>query len=109
MKAVGIKELKNQLSRYLKMVRAGEFIYVMDRDEIIAELHQPTFPVKSKLSPWEQFLNQAEKDQALVKAQASEEGKPLNLKKLKPWPKKLSLKPILKQVREDRFSDAQLF
>lgn len=108
MKAVGVKELKNQLSRYLKMVRGGEFIYVTDRDEIVAELRQPTVPPAPKLSRWEHFLNEAEKEGSIVRAQPSEEKKPLNLKKLTKWPKKPSLQSTLDQVREDRFSDAHL-
>src|SRR5438132_14147136 len=43
MKAVKIGELKNNLSKYLRMVRKGETIRVLDRDEPIAELG-PTKP-----------------------------------------------------------------
>ncbi|MPZ54731.1 MAG: type II toxin-antitoxin system prevent-host-death family antitoxin [Acidimicrobiia bacterium] len=42
MKAVGVRELKNRLSEYLRMVKAGEDILVTERGEVIAELHQPT-------------------------------------------------------------------
>jgi len=35
---VGTKELKNRLSYYLRRVRAGESVYVADRDQVIAEL-----------------------------------------------------------------------
>jgi antitoxin (DNA-binding transcriptional repressor) of toxin-antitoxin stability system len=35
---VGVKELKNSLSRYLRLAKAGETVYVADRDEVIAEL-----------------------------------------------------------------------
>jgi antitoxin (DNA-binding transcriptional repressor) of toxin-antitoxin stability system len=48
MKAVGIRELKNRLSEYLRLVRSGEEILVTDRGEVVAELRQPsprvTFP-----------------------------------------------------------------
>jgi len=40
-KTVGIKELKNNLSAYLREVRLGTRVYVSDRDEIVAELHEP--------------------------------------------------------------------
>jgi len=40
-KTVGIKELKNNLSAYLRDVRRGTRVYVSDRDEIVAELHEP--------------------------------------------------------------------
>lgn len=41
MVSVGIRELKNRLSEYLRMVRRGEVILVTDRGEAVAELHQP--------------------------------------------------------------------
>ena len=39
--SVGVHELKNRLSEYLRMVRRGEEILVTDRGEAVAELHQP--------------------------------------------------------------------
>jgi hypothetical protein len=42
MKAVGVRELKNRLSEYLRLVRNGEEILVTDRGEVVAELRQPT-------------------------------------------------------------------
>ena len=42
MKAVGIRELKNRLSEYLRLVRNGEEILVTDRGEVVAELRQPS-------------------------------------------------------------------
>ena len=39
MQMVGIKELKNKLSRYLKLVREGDNIIVTDRGAPIAILH----------------------------------------------------------------------
>jgi hypothetical protein len=40
-KTVGIKELKNNLSAYLRDVRRGTRVYVSDREAIVAELHEP--------------------------------------------------------------------
>ena len=40
-KTVGIKELKNNLSAYLREVRQGTRVYVSDRENIVAELHEP--------------------------------------------------------------------
>ena len=42
MKVVGVRELKNRLSEYLRLVRKGEEILVTDRGEVVAELRQPT-------------------------------------------------------------------
>lgn len=41
MKAVGIRELKNKLSEYIRQVKAGEEIPVTDRGEVVAELRPP--------------------------------------------------------------------
>lgn len=41
MKTVGVRELKNRLSEYLRGVRAGEGVLVTDRGEIVAELGPP--------------------------------------------------------------------
>src|SRR5690606_37601089 len=41
MKTVGIKDLKNNLSAYLREVRRGTRILVSDRNTIVAELHEP--------------------------------------------------------------------
>lgn len=41
MKEVGIRELKNRLSEYVRLVRAGEVVVVTDRGEIVAELRPP--------------------------------------------------------------------
>ena len=41
MKSVGIKVLKDNLSKYLRMVRDGEIVLVTDRDEVIAEIQSP--------------------------------------------------------------------
>jgi antitoxin (DNA-binding transcriptional repressor) of toxin-antitoxin stability system len=41
MRTVGIRELKNSLSEYIRRVRAGETVLVTDRGEIVAELTAP--------------------------------------------------------------------
>lgn len=41
MKAVGLRELKNRLSEYIRLVRGGEAILVTDRGEVVAELTPP--------------------------------------------------------------------
>src|SRR5262245_39923340 len=41
MKTVGVRELKNRLSEYIRQVRAGESILVTDRGKVVAELGAP--------------------------------------------------------------------
>ena len=38
MKSVGIKELKNKLSEYVRLAATGETILVTNRDQVVAEL-----------------------------------------------------------------------
>jgi hypothetical protein len=41
LKTVGVKDLKDNLSAYLREVRRGTRILVTDRSRIVAELHEP--------------------------------------------------------------------
>jgi antitoxin (DNA-binding transcriptional repressor) of toxin-antitoxin stability system len=41
MKSVGLRELKNRLSEYVREVRSGEGVLVTDRGEVVAELIAP--------------------------------------------------------------------
>lgn len=41
MHAVGIRELKNKLSHYVRLVAAGESVLVTDRGTVVAELRPP--------------------------------------------------------------------
>jgi antitoxin (DNA-binding transcriptional repressor) of toxin-antitoxin stability system len=41
MKTVGVRELKNHLSEYLRRVRGGESVLVTDRGEVVAEFSPP--------------------------------------------------------------------
>jgi hypothetical protein len=40
-KTVGVKDLKNNLSAYLREVRTGVRLLVSDRDTVVAEMHEP--------------------------------------------------------------------
>ena len=50
-KTVGIKELKNNLSAYLREVRRGTRVLVSDRDEVVAELHEPGAAYETEEAP----------------------------------------------------------
>jgi antitoxin (DNA-binding transcriptional repressor) of toxin-antitoxin stability system len=41
MKTVGLRELKNRLSEYVRQVRAGQAVVVTDRGQVVAELRPP--------------------------------------------------------------------
>jgi len=42
MRQVGIRELKDRLSEYLRLVREGEVVEVTDRGSVVAELRAPS-------------------------------------------------------------------
>jgi antitoxin (DNA-binding transcriptional repressor) of toxin-antitoxin stability system len=41
MRTVGLRELKNHLSRYIRDVRSGHAVVVTDRGRVVAELRPP--------------------------------------------------------------------
>jgi len=84
MKAVGTKVLKDNLSKYLRMVREGETILVMDRDEVIAEIHRPTQPFPGKVSRWDAFLNEESRRGSVTRSRT---GKPPSMAKLLELPR----------------------
>lgn len=52
MKTVGLRELKNHLSAYVRQVRAGHAILVTDRGQTVAELRPPSqVPLYTKIDP----------------------------------------------------------
>lgn len=51
MTTVGIRELKDRLSQYLRMVRRGEEILVTDRGQVVAELRQPVSTFENAAYP----------------------------------------------------------
>jgi prevent-host-death family protein len=41
MSTVGLRELKNQLSKYVERARSGETVAITDRGQVVAELSPP--------------------------------------------------------------------
>ena len=52
MKSVGLRELKNRLSEYVREVRSGEAVLVTDRGEVVAELIPPGHGAEEKGIPF---------------------------------------------------------
>lgn len=100
MKVVGIKELKNKLSEYVKLAKAGETVLISDRGDVVAELRAP--------SPWRHPMMDNPKYAELVRRgiitpAKVPPGTPLNLKRDYP---RVPLEEILRDLdesREDRF------
>ena len=56
MESVGIKELKNRLSEYVRAAAAGETVLVTDRGRVVAEIVAPRVPMDA--SPAEQKIGE---------------------------------------------------
>lgn len=101
MKSVGIKVLKNNLSRYLREVRDGEVVWVTDRDEVIAEIHRPTVPGAGRVSRWDAWLNAQERAGKIRRARSR--GPSLaEAWQLAPPSPSVDLGKLLSDSREDR-------
>lgn len=99
MKSVGIKTLKNNLSRYLDLVKEGHVVLVTDRDEVIAELRMPSQPIPSRASPWVAFLESQARSGSVSLATRKRS-------RLEPPERALSqgdVQGLLREARDDRF------
>ena len=101
MKAVGIKVLKDNLSKYLRMVRSGEIIRVTDRDEVIAEIHKPTQPIPEKVNRWDAFLNIEERRGGIIRAQSPKTPLLERLKELSRPSRPVDLQKLLDGIKGD--------
>jgi prevent-host-death family protein len=87
----GIKDLKNQLSRYLSMVREGKEVIITDRGKAIARIiceHSPRQSIKVALHPLVQ--------EGLISLPTREIDRDI------PHPVKLGGKSVSEMVIEDR-------
>jgi antitoxin (DNA-binding transcriptional repressor) of toxin-antitoxin stability system len=100
MKVVGIKELKNKLSEYVKLAKSGEVVLVTDRGDVVAELRAPT-PWKDPMmdNPW--FAEQVRL--GLITPRQIPPGTPLDLEHDGPRVPFEQLMRELDESREDRF------
>lgn len=100
MKVVGIKELKNKLSEYVKLAKAGEVVLVTDRGDVVAELRAPT-PWKDPMMENPRFAEAVR--QGLITPRKIPPGTKLNLEHDGPRIPFEQLMRELDESREDRF------
>jgi antitoxin (DNA-binding transcriptional repressor) of toxin-antitoxin stability system len=101
MKSVGIKVLKDNLSKYLRMVRSGETILVTDRDEVIAEIRQPGRQTAGGVSRLQAFLEEESQRGTVARAR---KGTAPSLSKLRNVPRPrvpVDVQALLDQTRAD--------
>ncbi|MGA1795189.1 MAG: type II toxin-antitoxin system Phd/YefM family antitoxin [bacterium] len=98
MKTVGIKNLKNSLSQYINLVKAGERILITDHDRIVAEIIPSTGGL-TESDLLEVYLSDQVKSGLIVRAK-----KKITLKKVKSErrPDRAILEKIYNKTRADR-------
>jgi antitoxin (DNA-binding transcriptional repressor) of toxin-antitoxin stability system len=100
MKVVGIKELKNKLSEYVRLAKSGEVVLVTDRGDVVAELRAPT-PWKDPMMDNPRFAEAVR--QGLITPRKIPPGTRLNLEHDGPRIPFEQLMRELDESREDRF------
>ncbi|ALO27235.1 type II toxin-antitoxin system Phd/YefM family antitoxin [Leptospira borgpetersenii] len=68
MKAVGVKNLKENLNTFLCLVKEGETILVTDHSRIIAEIKKPTSDILNSDLAVESYIEKEQKSGLLLKA-----------------------------------------
>ena len=96
-----MKVLKDNLSKYLRMVRDGEIVLVTDRDEVIAEIQSPLRRVSASVTRWDLFLRQEERRGSVRRPKAGPVPPIDELRKLPRPGEKVDLQRLLDQVRSD--------
>ncbi|KKL70612.1 hypothetical protein LCGC14_2103170 [marine sediment metagenome] len=102
MKSVGIRELKNKLSKYLRLVKDGEVIIVTDRNEIVAEIKQPA-PNESDIdSDIMNYLNEQEEKGKILRTVRAKSVIDAMIKSERKKRVSVDWKWVYQKTREDR-------
>ena len=99
---VGIKDLENNLNRYLDMVRNGETVLVSDNDETIRIEKEPAAP-EGKTSKWEKFCDEMIRKGRMIPAKRKNINIRELIKDLEPAPEGVDCLTVLNETRKDRF------
>jgi antitoxin (DNA-binding transcriptional repressor) of toxin-antitoxin stability system len=93
MRKVGLKVLKNKLSKYVRLAANGETVLVTDRDRVVAELIPPRVPPEASTAEakWAELIRQG-----IVTPAAAPTGKPPRRTPLVPFDQ------LMKELDEDR-------
>ena len=102
MKTVGVKVLKNNLSRYLKLVQEGEIVLVSDRNEVIAEISKPVTAIRGEVSKWEDFCNRLVRKGTMIPAKRRESIVRALIRKRDALPTDGDIQKTLKRTRANR-------
>lgn len=102
MLAIGIRELKTQLSQYIRIVQNGEILLITDRNKVVAELRQSTLSYDTNIdSKLETYIAKLAKDGTIKKATRRESSLDSFYKKGK-GKAKVDWKKAYLEIKEDR-------
>lgn len=93
---VGVRDLKNQLSQYLQIVKNGEKVIITEHNKIIAEISLPKEEVGS--NQIENILLKLETDGKLIKAKRN-----ISLTQLSISKDTVDWKEIYRKTRDERY------
>ena len=98
MKTVGIRNLKNSLSKYIKLAKSGEKILITDHEKIVAEIiSTKKQSIKSDLL--EKYLSEQAEEGKLLISSGKRQIKKKEKKKEYNWDK---IKKFYEETRNDR-------
>lgn len=103
MKTVGVKELKDRLSTYLKLVKNGDTVLVTERNHIIAEIRQPVPADNVQDTRLEEYLAAEERKGGIVRAKRKISIIDSFVKKGRKKKPLINWKESYMEVRSDRF------
>jgi len=100
MQVVGIRELKNRLSEYLRLVRAGEVVLITERGKVVGQIAPPPMYLPTSSETEEQALARLERIGVVRLAH----GRPASIdaEPLPPPAEEVDLSAALEAVRQDR-------
>jgi antitoxin (DNA-binding transcriptional repressor) of toxin-antitoxin stability system len=99
-KTAGIREVKNSLSKYLRLVAEGETVLVTDRGTVVAQLAPP--PVFTG-KPAESDREALERLARLGKVRLARPGVKITLPKFPPLEEPVDLAELLRDLRRDKY------
>jgi len=102
MRAAGVREIKNKLSEYLRLVAEGETVLVTDRGRVVAQLAPPPVAGAPALTEDEALRRLAAAGKVrLARGRIPSPG----LGPVGPTPEGIDVDEIMDDVRADRFEE----
>ncbi|EMY69348.1 type II toxin-antitoxin system Phd/YefM family antitoxin [Leptospira vanthielii] len=103
MKSVGIRDLKNNLSKYLHLVKAGETIVITEHEQVIAEIKKPVEFLKDSNKRVFLYLEEQSRIGKIKLAKRNGSQIETIVKEFNHKMPKLDWENIYNQTRSDRF------